>query len=193
LIKFFEDQLIAWSALIILSPLLLFVSILIKLDSKGPVIYKQARYGYGGGNFNIWKFRTMTTMDSTEEFKQATKNDSRITTVGKFLRKTSIDELPQLFNVITGEMSIVGPRPQPVNLNELYREKISYFMKRHNVKPGITGLAQINGCRGETSTDGSMEKRVEYDLKYIKNWSLFRDIQIILKTAISLIRNNDAY
>jgi len=193
LIKFISDQVFSWLGLIILSPLLLIICILIKLDSKGPIIYKQERHGFSGKRFLVWKFRTMYTTDTTSEFKQATKNDSRITRVGGFLRKTSLDELPQLVNVILGDMSIVGPRPQPINLNEEYQDKISYFMKRHNVKPGITGLAQINGARGETPTIGDMSKRIELDLQYITQWSLLLDLSIILKTVHHVLTTDKAF
>jgi putative colanic acid biosynthesis UDP-glucose lipid carrier transferase len=193
LLKFLEDQIIAWTALILLAPLMLLIGILIKLDSPGPIIYKQIRYGLGGKDFLIWKFRTMYAVESSEEFKQAKQNDPRITKVGKVLRKTSLDELPQLINVITGSMSIVGPRPHPEKLNEQYRGDINRYMYRHTAKPGITGLAQIKGYRGETVNPELMQQRVKYDIEYIRNWSLLLDIKILALTIIHLVTTDKAH
>lgn len=192
LIKLIEDQLIAWSALILLSPLLLVVALLIKLESKGPVFYKQLRYGLAGKEFHIWKFRTMKNSSSSDVFNQAKKNDPRITRVGKILRRTSIDELPQLVNVITGTMSIVGPRPHPTDLNEAHRGSIKNYMYRHTFKPGITGLAQIKGFRGDTSAPKAMENRIKCDLEYIANWSVKLDMKIILLTLTHQLTTDNA-
>jgi putative colanic acid biosynthesis UDP-glucose lipid carrier transferase len=192
LIKFIEDQVVAWSALILLSPILITVAVLIKLESRGPVFYKQVRYGLGGKDFLIWKFRTMQNTSSSKTFKQAQIDDPRVTRVGRILRKTSIDELPQLINVIAGKMSIVGPRPHPTDLNEAYRGSIKNYMYRHTFKPGITGLAQIKGFRGETTAPQAMENRIKYDLEYIYNWTVMLDVKIILLTAKHLLNPNNA-
>jgi len=179
--------------LVILSPLMLIIAILIKFDSKGPIIYWQNRYGAQGQEFKIAKFRTMHTEDSDENFSQATENDPRVTKVGSILRKRSLDELPQLINVIYGNMSLVGPRPHPNLLNERYRNSIYSYMKRHNIKPGITGLAQINGARGETKNQEDMVKRLKYDMEYIRNWSIYLDLKIMLLTVVHLITNQKSY
>ena len=177
------DFIFSFFALLILSPILVLVSLLIYLSGTKKIIFKQTRYGLNGKKFYIYKFRTMyVNEDSRKIIKQAIKNDSRVTPLGKILRKWSIDELPQLINVIKGEMSIVGPRPHAVFHNEYYRNKVKGYMRRHSFKPGITGLAQINDLRGETSDDKKMEERINYDLDYLKNWSLFLDIKIIIKT-----------
>ena len=154
----------------------------VKFTSKGPVVFKQIRYGLDGRRIEVWKFRSMTTMDNGDKVMQATKGDARITPVGAFIRKTSLDELPQFINVLQGSMSVVGPRPHAVAHNEEYRKLIPYYMLRHKVKPGITGWAQINGYRGETDTLDKMEGRVEYDLDYIRNWSLWMDVKIVFLT-----------
>ena len=154
----------------------------VKFTSKGPVVFKQIRYGLDGRRIEVWKFRSMTTMDNGDKVMQATKGDARITPVGAFIRKTSLDELPQFINVLQGSMSVVGPRPHAVAHNEEYRKLIPYYMLRHKVKPGITGWAQINGYRGETDTLDKMEGRVEYDLDYIRNWSLWMDVKIVVLT-----------
>jgi len=187
--KAIEDRLIALIFLILLSPLMLLVGILIRLGSPGPAIFKQSRTGWDGQVFYIWKFRSMKIHQETEgKVSQATKDDDRITGIGKFIRKTSIDELPQLFNVLSGKMSLVGPRPHAIEHNENYAERIDAYLARHRIKPGITGLAQINGYRGETDTLDKMEKRVEYDMQYINNWSFWLDIEIMLKTIPALLR-----
>jgi putative colanic acid biosynthesis UDP-glucose lipid carrier transferase len=193
LLKFLEDKTIAWLTLLLFFPILLIISIAIKLDSKGPVIFKQRRYGYGGKEFFIWKFRTMYKIESSSEFKQAKQVDPRITRVGKILRRTSLDELPQLFNVINGSMSIVGPRPHPVKLNEQHRLNIDHYMFRHAAKPGITGLAQIKGFRGETNTPELMALRVKYDLEYIENWNILLDIKILILTFKHLVTTTKAH
>lgn len=158
---------------------MLAVAIGIKLTSPGPVLFKQNRYGLNGKQIPVWKFRTMRVMENSAVVTQATRNDPRITRFGAFLRKTSLDELPQFFNVLQGTMSIVGPRPHAVAHNEQYRLLVENYMIRHKVKPGITGLAQIHGFRGETDTIDKMEKRIQYDLEYIQSWSLLLDIKIV--------------
>ncbi len=180
-------------ALIGLSPILLGIAVAIKLNSKGPVLFRQDRYGLDGKRIGVYKFRSMSVMDNDSVVKQATKNDSRITKVGGFLRKTSLDELPQFFNVLMGDMSVVGPRPHAVAHNEEYRKRVDYYMLRHKVRPGITGWAQINGWRGETDTLEKMEKRVEYDLDYIRHWTIWFDIKIIFWTLFKGFMNKNAY
>ena len=165
----------------------------VKLTSKGPVFFKQTRYGMDGEKIKVWKFRTMTVTEDGDTVTQAQKNDSRITPFGGFLRRTSLDELPQFFNSLGGSMSIVGPRPHAVAHNEQYRAQIQGYMLRHKVKPGITGLAQINGFRGETDTLDKMQGRVHYDLKYIQNWSLLLDIEIIFLTIFKGFVGKNAY
>ncbi|WP_194776841.1 sugar transferase [Pararhodonellum marinum] len=165
------------------------IVLLIKLDSKGPAIFKQLRHGQGNVPFLCFKFRSMK-YDPNGQFIQATKGDPRVTRVGKFLRKTSLDELPQLFNVLMGDMSLVGPRPFPIKLNQEYSNKIGHFMYRHVVKPGITGLAQSKGFRGEIKNFYDMDARLKYDLFYIKQWSFLFDFVIIFWTVNSIIFNN---
>jgi putative colanic acid biosynthesis UDP-glucose lipid carrier transferase len=166
---------------------MLAIGIIVKCTSRGPALYLQNRHGLSGKPFKIWKFRTMHTMDGDDEFLQAIANDVRTTPFGAFLRRTSLDELPQLMNVLFGEMSIVGPRPAPLKFNEQHRSAIYRYMLRHKVKPGITGLAQVNGCRGETETIEKTIIRTAYDLEYIDNWSLWLDVKIIARTAGQLI------
>ena len=171
-----------------------FIALGVKLTSRGPVLFKQKRYGIHGDEISVWKFRSMSVMDAGDgEVKQATKGDVRITPFGGFLRKTSLDELPQFFNVLAGTMSIVGPRPHAVSHNEHYRSAIHGYMLRHKVKPGITGLAQISGFRGETETLDKMEGRIKYDLDYIRNWSVLLDVKIILSTVFKGFLNKNAY
>lgn len=179
------DRSIALLAIILLSPVLLATAIAVKLSSPGPVLFKQKRHGWNGQVIKVWKFRSMCLHDDSE-VKQATRQDERITRVGRFIRRTSIDELPQLFNVLQGRMSLVGPRPHAVAHNNYYTGKITAYMARHRIKPGITGLAQVSGCRGETETLDKMEKRVELDLAYINNWSVWLDIKILIKTPFTL-------
>ena len=157
------------------------------------MLFKQRRFGLNGREFLVFKFRTMTVMEDGAEVRQATKNDARCTPFGAFLRRTSLDELPQLFNVLVGTMSMVGPRPLPIALNEQYRKLIDGYMVRHKVKPGITGWAQVNGLRGETDTLDKMQRRVDYDLHYLENWSLGFDILILLKTPLVVVRGDGAY
>lgn len=193
MIKRFEDVVLATLIIALISPVLLVVAIGVKLSSPGPVIFKQDRYGLDGRPIKVWKFRSMSATDNGAVVKQATKDDPRITRFGSFIRRTSLDELPQFFNVLTGQMSVVGPRPHAVAHNEEYRGLIDKYMLRHHVKPGITGWAQINGYRGETDTLDKMEKRVEYDLTYIQNWSLWLDIKIVFLTVFKGFVGKTAY
>jgi len=191
LLKTFEDKLLSIIGILIISPVLLLTALAIKLDSSGPVFFKQDRTGWNGRNFKIWKFRTMYSHQENNDFiMQATINDPRITKVGKFLRRTSIDELPQLFNVLNGTMSLVGPRPHAVSHNSVYSKKIEAYLARHKIKPGITGLAQVRGYRGETTKVDQMAKRVESDLEYINNWSIWLDLVIIIRTFFVIFHKN---
>ncbi len=192
-LKRVEDMVLASLILVLISPLMVLIALMIKLSSSGPIFFKQRRYGVGGEEISVWKFRSMTVCEDGTHVPQAQKNDSRITPLGGFLRKTSLDELPQFINVLQGQMSIVGPRPHAVAHNELYRKNIHGYMLRHLVKPGITGWAQINGWRGETDTLDKMEKRVEYDLEYIQNWSIFFDLKIIALTVVKGFIDKNAY
>lgn len=191
--KRLEDIFLSLLIIILISPILLVIAVAVKVSSPGPVIFKQKRYGMDGKAIKVWKFRSMTVMENDTLVKQATKNDVRVTKVGSFLRKTSLDELPQFFNVLSGKMSIVGPRPHAVAHNEQYRNIIEGYMLRHKVKPGITVWAQINGWRGETDTIDKMEKRIEYDLEYIREWSIWLDLKIILLTVFKGFINKSAY
>ena len=192
-VKRISDIILSILIMILISPIMLFAAIGVKLSSPGPVIFKQRRYGLDGKEIVVYKFRSMTTCDDGKDVKQATRGDSRITRFGAFIRKTSIDELPQFINVLQGRMSIVGPRPHAVAHNETYRKLIKGYMVRHKVKPGITGWAQVNGYRGETETVEKMEKRIEYDLEYLRNWSLSMDLWIIIKTAATTLKDSSAY
>lgn len=176
------DLVLALIALVLLSPLFLVVAVLIKLDSPGPVFFRQKRYGFNQQPFGVFKFRSMKAAGDAV-FKQATRNDSRITPVGRVLRRSNIDELPQLFNVVRGEMSLVGPRPHALAHDRSFENRIALYARRHNVMPGITGWAQVNGLRGETLTDLDMERRVQHDLYYIDNWSVWFDIRIMFMTV----------
>ncbi|MBX6322067.1 MAG: undecaprenyl-phosphate glucose phosphotransferase [Rhodospirillaceae bacterium] len=195
-LKSVEDRVIAGTALLLLAPLLAIVALAIKLDSPGPVFFRQRRYGFNNKLIGVWKFRTMyADMTDLDADRQTTRDDPRVTRVGRFLRKTSIDELPQLFNVLGGTMSIVGPRPHAVATKaegRLFEEVVDRYAARHRVKPGITGWAQINGWRGETDTVEKIQKRVEYDLFYIDNWSVWFDLVIIARTAFALVRDLDS-
>ena len=195
LLKRFVDVVLSLIILILLSPLLVFIALGVKLSSPGPVMFRQFRYGVGGQQIVVSKFRSMRNdpLPRGEEVRQATVGDVRVTPFGRFLRKTSLDELPQFFNVLEGSMSIVGPRPHAVQHNELYRKQVKGYMLRHKVKPGITGWAQINGLRGETDTLDKMQRRVEYDLYYIRNWSLTLDFKIILRTVLVVLKDRNAY
>jgi Undecaprenyl-phosphate glucose phosphotransferase len=179
------DVALSAALMVALSPLLALVALLIKLDSKGPVFFAQRRYGFNQQPFRVFKFRSMTTMDDGAVVRQATKGDMRVTRVGAWLRRLSIDELPQLFNVLRGDMSLVGPRPHALAHDQAFERRIALYARRHNVKPGITGWAQVNGLRGETDTDDKMRARVEHDLFYIDNWSLGFDLKILLLTGLS--------
>jgi putative colanic acid biosynthesis UDP-glucose lipid carrier transferase len=187
------DILFSSAIMILISPLMLVIAIGVKLSSPGPVIFKQRRYGLDGEEIKVYKFRTMTVCEDGNNVQQARKEDNRITRFGRFLRKTSLDELPQFINVLQGRMSIVGPRPHAVAHNELYRTQIKGYMIRHKVKPGITGWAQVNGLRGETDTLQKMKARIEFDLDYLRNWSLSLDLWIILRTAGVFLKQDTAY
>jgi putative colanic acid biosynthesis UDP-glucose lipid carrier transferase len=187
------DVVLAAIALLLTLPVLLTVAVAIKQSSPGPILFKQRRYGLNGDEILVYKFRTMTVCEDGPMVAQATRQDSRVTPLGAFLRRTSLDELPQIFNVIEGKMSFVGPRPHAVAHNEEYRKLINGYMIRHKVRPGITGWAQVNGLRGETSTVDKMHRRVQYDLDYLKNWSLWLDLKIIARTALTVVFDRNAY
>jgi undecaprenyl-phosphate galactose phosphotransferase/putative colanic acid biosynthesis UDP-glucose lipid carrier transferase len=172
---------------------MLVTALFIKLDSRGPVFFQQKRNGFNDQAFNIFKFRTMHVLEDGAVVQQAIRNDPRVTRLGRWLRRSSIDELPQLFNVIRGEMSLVGPRPHAASHNSEYEKLIANYAFRHHVKPGLTGWAQINGWRGETRTIEQMERRVEHDLWYINNWSPLLDLRIILQTIVVALRQNKAF
>jgi len=186
---------IGFSALILLLllPLLVIIGLVVKMSSPGPIIFKQRRYGLDGREIAVYKFRTMRVTEDGAQIRQASKTDSRITRVGAVLRRSSMDELPQLINVLQGRMSLVGPRPHAVAHNEEYRKLIKGYMVRHKVLPGITGLAQVNGCRGETSKLEEMEARVNYDLDYLRHWSPLLDVKILLLTVVKVFRDDKAY
>lgn len=192
-VKRLEDIIGSLLILSVISVPMLIIALLIKCDTPGPVLFKQKRYGLSGKSIKVWKFRSMTVADNGAVVKQATRGDARITRLGGFLRRTSLDELPQFINVLQGSMSIVGPRPHAVAHNEEYRNIVDFYMLRHKVKPGITGWAQINGWRGETDTLDKMEKRVEFDLEYIRNWSILLDINIVFLTVFKGFVNKNAY
>jgi putative colanic acid biosynthesis UDP-glucose lipid carrier transferase len=187
------DRFTSFMVLILLAPVFLTIAIAIKVNSTGPVFFRQLRYGMDGREITILKFRSMFVHDHTSEVQQATRDDFRVTRVGNFLRKYSLDELPQFYNVLKGSMSIVGPRPHAVSHNEEYRGKIDGYMMRHQIKPGITGWAQINGWRGETDTLEKMEKRIQFDLEYIRNWSAWLDMKIIFLTILRGFSGRDVY
>lgn len=193
LLKRVSDLVLATAILILISPLMLGIAIAIKRSSPGPVFFKQRRYGLDGREIMVYKFRSMTVCEDGGDIKQATRNDNRVTRLGAFLRASSLDELPQFLNVLQGRMSVVGPRPHAVAHNEMYRKLISGYMIRHKVRPGITGWAQVNGLRGETATLDKMQKRIDYDLAYLRNWSLALDLQIIAKTLWVVWRKQNAY
>lgn len=187
------DVAVSTALLVVLAVPLAVIALLVKLTSPGPVLFRQKRYGLMGDEIGVWKFRSMRCCDNGDVVRQATKVDDRVTSLGRLLRKTSLDELPQLFNVLGGSMSLVGPRPHATAHNEEYRHLIHGYMLRHKVKPGMTGLAQVNGWRGETETLEKMERRVEYDHRYIREWSLWMDVKILLKTMLVLVRHENAY
>ncbi|MBF0622281.1 MAG: undecaprenyl-phosphate glucose phosphotransferase [Magnetococcales bacterium] len=194
LLKKIEDMFFALVFLILLSPIMLLISILVKTTSKGPILFKQKRHGFYGETIEVWKFRTMYMHQEQQgEVAQATRGDPRITRIGGILRRLSFDEFPQFINVLQGRMSIVGPRPHAIEHNHYYKEHIDRYMWRHFVKPGITGWAQVNGFRGETETMDKMEQRINYDLYYIENWSFWFDLRIIFSTAFGMFSNKDVY
>jgi putative colanic acid biosynthesis UDP-glucose lipid carrier transferase len=187
------DLTMALIGIVLLTPMFLIIALAIKLDSPGPALFMQTRHGFNSKKFKIFKFRTMTVLDDGATIKQAVRGDARVTNIGAWLRKTSIDELPQLVNVLRGEMSIVGPRPHAAAHDDYYEELIGRYAFRHHMKPGITGWAQVNGCRGETPTLQRMKDRVDYDTWYVDNWSVLLDLKIIFGTALELVRGRNAY
>jgi putative colanic acid biosynthesis UDP-glucose lipid carrier transferase len=191
--KRLTDVVLASMLLLAAAPVMIGIALGIKLTSPGRIIFKQRRYGLDGAEFTVYKFRTMCVCEDGDNVRQATRDDCRVTPIGAILRRFSLDELPQLFNVIQGTMSIVGPRPHAVVHNEMYRRVISGYMMRHKVLPGITGLAQVNGCRGETACLDDMRKRIEYDLEYLRHWSLLLDLRIICRTVAIVLRGEKAY
>ncbi len=193
LVKRGSDIVLASLILVLISPLMLALAIGVKMSSPGPVIFRQRRNGLDGSEIVVYKFRSMTTLDNGPVVRQASRDDARITPFGRFIRRASLDELPQFINVLQGRMSIVGPRPHAVAHNEEYRQLIRAYMVRHKVKPGITGWAQVNGHRGETDTIDKMKARVEYDLEYLRNWSLGLDLQIIVRTIGLVFADRHAY
>lgn len=193
IVKELFDRTFAIVALILLLPLFVVIAILIKQSSPGPVLFRQPRLGLNGREFKVYKFRTMKVHQEQNTVTQATKNDPRITPIGSFLRRTSLDELPQFINVLLGDMSVVGPRPHALQHNEMYKDLLETYMLRHRVKPGITGWAQIHGHRGETDTVDKMARRVEFDLHYIQHWSLWMDVRIIIWTAFKGWTGKNAY
>ncbi|MCA1322665.1 undecaprenyl-phosphate glucose phosphotransferase [Herbaspirillum sp. alder98] len=192
-VKRVSDIVLASVIQLLLLPVMLVIAICVKATSPGPVIFKQRRYGLDGEEIVVYKFRSMTVMEDGGAVTQATKGDMRLTKIGGFLRKSSLDELPQFFNVLQGRMSIVGPRPHAIAHNELYRKQIKGYMLRHKVKPGITGWAQVNGLRGETETLDKMKARIEFDLEYLRRWSLVFDLWIIFQTVRIVLKRDNAY
>ena len=192
--KAVEDRLLSLLILLLLAPLMALIAVGVKLSSPGPVFYRQKRNGLGGKEIDVWKFRSMRVhAESNGKVTQATINDPRVTRFGRFLRASSLDELPQFINVLQGQMSIVGPRPHAVAHNHYFRERLDGYMQRHGVKPGLTGLAQISGFRGETDTIEKMAQRVECDIEYINCWSIWLDLRIILRTPLVLLKRTNAY
>ncbi len=192
-LKRLSDVALASAILLVISPLLVLIGLLVKVSSPGPVLFKQRRYGLDGEKIIVYKFRSMVVCEDGDNIRQVTKNDKRVTSVGYWLRRYSLDELPQFINVLQGRMSIVGPRPHAVAHNEMYRKLIKGYMVRHMVKPGITGWAQVNGFRGETISIEKMKDRIDHDLDYLRNWSVWLDIKIIFKTIVLLANDNNAY
>ncbi|MEX2125833.1 MAG: undecaprenyl-phosphate glucose phosphotransferase [Woeseia sp.] len=193
LIKRASDIVLASMILVLISPLMLAISIAVKLSSPGAVLFKQHRYGLDGREIVVYKFRSMTTLEDGNVVTQAQRGDLRVTPLGAFLREYSLDELPQFINVLQGRMSVVGPRPHAIVHNEMYRKLIRSYMIRHKVRPGITGLAQVNGLRGETDTLEKMSARIECDLAYLRNWSLLLDLKIVLMTIVVVLKKHNAY
>jgi putative colanic acid biosynthesis UDP-glucose lipid carrier transferase len=192
-IKRISDIVLASLALVLLAPFMAGIAWAIRRSSPGPILFRQRRYGLEGEEFEVYKFRTMLVCEDGAQIRQAQENDPRVTRVGRFLRRTSLDELPQLFNVLNGTMSLVGPRPHAVAHNEHYRRLVSGYMLRHKVRPGITGWAQVNGLRGETANVDRMSQRVQFDLDYLRHWSLGLDLMILLRTAMIVVRDRNAY
>jgi len=186
------DMLLSAAVILVSSPVLLVIALLIKLDSRGPVVFCQKRYGYNREPFRIYKFRTMRH-EADAGFRQASRSDDRVTRIGRILRRTNLDELPQLFNVLAGDMSLVGPRPHPIELDEQFAPLIAHYARRHRVRPGITGWAQVNGFRGETDTTDKMQGRVAFDLHYLNNWSFGLDIRILVMTVLSVGAYRNAF
>lgn len=193
LLKRISDVVLSTFILMLVAPFMMFIALIIKMTSKGPVLFKQERYGLDGEPIKVYKFRTMAVCEDGADVRQATRNDSRVTRFGAFLRRTSLDELPQFFNVLQGRMSVVGPRPHAVAHNEEYRKLIKGYMMRHKVRPGITGWAQVHGLRGETETVDKMKSRVQYDLDYLRRWSIGLDLMIIYRTIYTVIKDPNAY
>lgn len=188
-VKRLTDIVLCLAAMPLLLPLMAVISVAVKVTSPGPAIFRQRRYGLDGRPIVVYKFRTMDVAEDGDVIVQATKDDARVTPVGRFLRRYSLDEFPQFFNVLQGRMSLVGPRPHAVAHNEWYRKLIKGYMVRHKVPPGITGLAQINGCRGETALLEQMQARIDYDLEYLRHWSLMLDLKILARTVLRLVRD----
>jgi Undecaprenyl-phosphate glucose phosphotransferase len=192
-VKRLVDIVLGVSGILLLMPMFVIIAIAIKLDSPGDALFRQTRCGFNSRRFNIFKFRTMADLEDGATIRQAVRDDRRVTRIGAWLRRTSIDELPQLFNVVSGEMSLVGPRPHAAAHDHYYSELISCYAFRHHMKPGITGWAQVNGCRGETPTVQSMKDRVDYDIWYVNNWGLLLDLKIVMKTLLEIVRGRNAY
>ncbi|HEV7138920.1 MAG TPA: undecaprenyl-phosphate glucose phosphotransferase [Steroidobacteraceae bacterium] len=192
-VKRITDIAFAASILVIAAPLMVALAVMVRMSSPGPIIFAQRRYGLDGREITVWKYRTMMVLEDGERIVQASKHDARITAVGRFMRRYSLDELPQLFNVLQGRMSLVGPRPHAVAHNEEYRKLIKGYMIRHKVPPGMTGLAQVSGCRGETARVEDMQARVNFDLEYLRKWTPLLDLKILLLTAVRLLRDEKAY
>jgi putative colanic acid biosynthesis UDP-glucose lipid carrier transferase len=193
IVKRATDIILASLLLLLAAPAMIAIAIGIKWSSPGRVLFKQDRYGLDGERIVVYKFRTMHVAENGDRVVQATRNDPRVTRIGAFLRRTSLDELPQLINVLQGRMSLVGPRPHAVAHNEEYRRLISGYMVRHKVAPGITGWAQVNGCRGETATIEDMKRRIGYDLEYLRHWYWGLDLKIMLRTCVLMFRDERAY
>jgi putative colanic acid biosynthesis UDP-glucose lipid carrier transferase len=193
LVKRASDLIFSIAILAAISPLLLVLALCVKLSSPGPVIFKQRRYGLDGEDIVVYKFRSMTVTEDGDAIRQCAEHDGRLTPLGAFMRRTSLDELPQFINVLQGRMSIVGPRPHAVAHNELYRKLIKGYMQRHKVRPGLTGWAQVNGLRGETPTLERMQARIDHDLDYLRNWSLRLDLYIMAKTLWVVLKGQNAH
>jgi putative colanic acid biosynthesis UDP-glucose lipid carrier transferase len=191
--KRLTDLVLALLILVPAAPLMLIIALMVRLSSPGPAIFRQRRYGLAGQQIVVYKFRTMTVTEDGDAIRQATLEDTRVTPLGRLLRRSSLDELPQLINVLQGRMSLVGPRPHAVAHNEMYRKLIKGYMVRHKVAPGMTGLAQVHGMRGETQTLDQMEARLKYDLDYLRHWSPLLDLKILVKTLLIVARGDKAH